>query len=300
MSNIVTMREFGQRGRFGNQLFQYTFLRLYADEHNCQLQLPPWVGNDLFGTIEPVITSDLKTYKGDSSGLSHGTPPAGDILINRNFLGYTHYHSSYYAPYCQQIREMFCPVPKVLRRLLPAVDKLRNVKKIIVGIHLRRGDYGRRIFAITPTSWYLRWLDKHYEALDRPQVFIATEDVSLVKDFAKYNPQTMETLEINLVKEPLANFNHLGWDIATHNVRAFDFYPDFYLLTQCNVILMPNSTFSFFAAMLAPRLKELWRSCLDAGEFIQVDPWNSCPLLRQHVKNYSHLEGIALPGNPYW
>lgn len=296
----LTMREFGNLGRFGNQLFQYAFLRTYANKHNCQLQLPAWVGNELFGTMEPKPTADLKTYKSNSSGLKHGTPPTDESLVNRDFEGYTQYHTSYYAQFCKQITEMFCPVPKILRRLFPAADRLREGAETIVGIHLRRGDYGRNIFPITPTAWYLGWLEQHWEHLLNPKLFIATESPELVKEFAAYNPQTMETLGVSLAKEPMANSKHLKVDVIFNNQRAFDFYPDFYLLSQCNILLIPNSTFSFFAAMLAPRLKGLWRACLDAGSFVKVDPWNSYPILRQPVKDYKHLPEIAIQGNRYW
>jgi hypothetical protein len=132
------------------------------------------------------------------------------------------------------------------------------------------------------------------------QLFIATEDRNLVKAFDAYKPQTSETLGVNLSRTPLIGYNYLARDRATHDPNQMDFYPDFYLLSKCEVILAPSSTFSFVAGMLSERLKEFWRSNLDLADFEQIDPWDDYPLLRQNVKDYLGLEGISLKQNPYW
>src|SRR5882672_8535370 len=44
----VQMRFLGINGRFGNQLLQYAFIRLYAMEHRLSAEFPDWIGRDLF------------------------------------------------------------------------------------------------------------------------------------------------------------------------------------------------------------------------------------------------------------
>jgi hypothetical protein len=39
----------GIKGRFGNQLFQYAFLKLYSLRNGLRIQVPAWQGEKLFG-----------------------------------------------------------------------------------------------------------------------------------------------------------------------------------------------------------------------------------------------------------
>jgi hypothetical protein len=296
----LTMRQFGHWGRAGNQFFQYSFLTDYARQYNLELQLPPWVGNHLFGTNDLPITTNLPTYTEKGGGLHVHEQPLGDVLVNHDFQGYAQYHTSYYASDRDRIRSLFQPFPTVFERLKIPAFRL-TYGKTVVGIHLRRGDYGRGIFPIIPTSWYLKWLNEHWYSLKSPKrLFIATEDPSLVSEFAEYKPITTETLGIDLDNKPMANCVYLNHDLKTHDSRAMDWYPDFYLLSQCDIIVGPSSTFSFFAAMINPKLKEYWRARLAIAEFEKVDPWNDWPLLREHVRDYPHLDGITDPSNPYF
>lgn len=53
------MRLLGTNGRFGNQLLQYAFLRLYADGHGLSCQTADWIGRDLFDLDDPFPAADL-------------------------------------------------------------------------------------------------------------------------------------------------------------------------------------------------------------------------------------------------
>ncbi len=293
------MRRFHHLGRGANQMFRYAFLSQYAREHGAELQLPPWFGSHVFGTTERPITEELPVWNEPGRGLEQPTPPAGDELVNRDFWGGAQYHTDNFRGDIA-FHDRFTPVPEVEERLWAPLERLRDHDGWTIGIHLRRGDYGRRIFPIIPTSWYLAWLVENWDKYDNPRLFIATEDASLVSDFAKYAPQTVETLGLGLCKTPMADCTYLDRDLATGDVRALDWYPDFYLLSKCRVILGPSSTFSFFAAMLAHPMTEYYRASLTAGRFEATGPWNAYPLLREHVRDYPHLEGISVKKNPYW
>ena len=293
------MSQFGHWGRAGNQLFQYTFLTGYAKREGAELQLPQWVGTYLFGASEPPISQRLKPWIEIGGGLQHHVPPKGDELVNHDFRGYAQYHTSYYVKDKARIRRLFKPVRAIANRVEPAAEQLIDSGKTVVGIHLRRGDYGQRIFPIIPTSWYLKRLRKNWSNLIDPVLFIATESTELVNEFQEFCPSTTETLGISL-REQLQQPGDLKRDALTHNLSAMDWYPDFYLLSQCDVILGPSSTFSFFAAMLNPSLKEYHRASLKTESFELTDPWDSYPMMREHVRDYPHLEGITVPSNPYW
>ena len=49
----ITMSSLGSNGRFGNQLFQYAFAKLYALRHGATAAFPPWEGQQLFDLDDP-------------------------------------------------------------------------------------------------------------------------------------------------------------------------------------------------------------------------------------------------------
>lgn len=296
---VISMRKFGTMGRFANQLFQYSFLHIYAEKHHLEVQIPAWVGNHLFDLNDNPISTRLPEATERTEG-DWPVPPYGTEFVNHDWRGYGQFHTSWYRPYVTQMRTWFYPARLVLSRLEPMLTRLKSLGTISVGIHLRRGDYGRSIFYVTPEQWYLDWLKTHWGLLDDPVLFIATEDAGLVEAFAKYHPVTVESLGISLSKSPMKDFHYLGPDQRSENCRALDFYPDFWILSQCDILLIPNSTFSFFPAMLNPRLCELWRSSLDCAGFVRIDPWDSHPLTYDKAEQYRHVPGVCLDETNYW
>lgn len=301
--SVITMSRFGRMGRFGNQLFQYLYLWSVARRHDAQLQMPPWVGNQLFGLENPPPVGGLIEFKErDYWGTEQIEPVEDSAILDRDFVGYAQYHTRHYAHDRDAIRRLFEPTTDVFGRLAAARGMLLSGKHV-TGVHLRRGDYGQSIFPIAPVEWYLEKL----KAIGAKRLFIATEDPSLLSEFKGYDVVTAESLGVDLSTVPMPGYNYLKHDLEKREPHQLDFYPDFYLLSQCDAIIGPNSTFSFAAAMLAPRLKQYWRASLTTasdgsvpGCFDLVDPWNAYPLLRERVTDFPHLPGIALASNPYW
>jgi hypothetical protein len=296
------MRELGRWGRWGNQLFQVAFLRVYAKMHNLQVQIPPWTGKHVFGLDDPPVTVQLPTKSERRRGgpLSEQLPPIGDEFVNCNWQGYGQIHTSWYRPHAGMLRQLFQPVEKVTARFEPAINQLKSRGKTIIGIHLRLGDSGRLIFYITPVKWYLEWLNQHWDNYDSPILFIATEDRSLVKQFSKYQPCVVEDLGINLSNKPMADTTYLNYDRSHPSPMTMDFLPDYFLLSQCHILLIPESTFSFTAAMFSDHLRECWRSRLSIQKFERIDPWNSMPLVREHLDDYPGIPGTCLDETDYW
>ena len=130
----------------------------------------------------------------------------------------------------------------------------------MVGIHLRRGDYGPPPFYSTPSSWYKDYLDGLWQTLDNPVLFIASDEpLKVVKDFSEYGPITSNDLGIKLPEA--------------------EFYPDFYILSQCDVLLISNSSFSFAASMLNHHSRTFVRPHFKAGKLVPFDPWDSQPFM---------------------
>ena len=53
------MSSLGKLGRFGNQLFQYAFLRICAEKSGARVECPPWIGQTLFGHKDATISQQL-------------------------------------------------------------------------------------------------------------------------------------------------------------------------------------------------------------------------------------------------
>lgn len=245
-TDVITMSRFGKLGRFGNQLFQYMFLKTYAREHALELQLPPWIGNCLFGTQDrPLTAMGLPVVR---EKYVHGVedtliPHAPRPFRGCDFDGYFQYHTSFYVPYRDYIQSLFQPTAEVGLAVQGGWERIARRGRTRVGIHIRRGDYGQGWFYLVPAQWYVRQLDRLWPALDAPVLFVATDDrETVVEEFCKYGALTCADMLTELPEAPE--------------------YLDFYALTQCDILLIPNSTFSYAATMLNTRLRLALRSFL--------------------------------------
>ncbi len=267
---LITMAAFAI-ARFGNQIFDYAFLKMYTKEHGMRLELPAWPGQYLFGHNEPPIAHPLPQvveqqypYKNSESAILNAPQP----ITNADFFGFFQFHTKYHAEQKEYFCSLFKPVSEVEAKMQEAVNRLRERGKTVVALHLRRGDYSWAsdivpYLSIAPSEWYREWLDGLWETLDEPVLFIASDEIeNVVGDFADYNPLTVKDLGVEMPEAP--------------------FYPDFYILSQCDVLATSNSTFSFAAAMLNERCKFFFRPNLQKNKLIPFDPWNSEPLLRDN------------------
>lgn len=266
MGSVITMSTLGKNGRFGNQLFQYAFLKIYALQHHLRVETPAWIGQYLFGHQDPPISRQLPivrqiTYRLDRDPIPNAPVPFRDV----DFVGYFQYHTQYYAPYKEYFRSLFQPVPAIQRPMGEVLARLRSKGKTLVGLHLRRGDYGtygpHSNFFVAPSSLYIDWLKGLWNRLEDPVLFIASDEPEkVIGDFADFQPVTSANLQAYL---PQASF-----------------YPDFYLLSHCDLVAISNSSFSFAACMLNERGRLFVRPYPQGKELIPFDPWWSEVLIR--------------------
>jgi hypothetical protein len=281
---VITVDRQG-RGQFGNEFFWYIFGKTYARRHGLELQINPWVGTELFGATDPPIAAPLPhVFEPSEHGIDDTViPHAPAPYANVNFVGYFQYHTSYYAPDRDYIRSLFEPRPEIAATLAPAWSRLRERGRTAVGIHIRRHDYGFLYFYRVPIQWYLDCLARIWPELDQPFLYIASDDLDdVIGHFAAYEPLSAK---------------QLGAPLPVH-----DFYRDFYALQHCDILLIPNSTFSFAAAMLNRGLRAAYRSLLPARGFVLFDPWDSKPLQQTwdaYVERQPRLVEIWKP-MPAW
>jgi hypothetical protein len=269
----------GRLGRFGNSVFQYIFGKTYAHKHRLEFQSPEWVGNTVFEARDPPVAPNLHNVCEYARPGYNNRSIIGEKVPLRDvdLQGYFMYHTSYYSPYREYIQRL-CQAAHSFQTLLqPALNRLDELGDTRVGIHLRRGDFGSGMFYITPVHWYLELLEQLWPRLHNPVLFVATDDPSLTTVFRRYAPETVGSLGVEQSRDDLISHRcQLSTDQTT-NSTALDFFPDWYLLSQCDVLAVPQSSFSFTAAMMNRRLQLLMRSTLKYQCFIQVDPWDAWP-----------------------
>ncbi|UKJ75116.1 glycosyltransferase [Azospirillum brasilense] len=245
----------GRNGRFGNQLLQYGILRLYAARHGLTLEVPPWLGRHLYDHDDPLPGPALPRVAEAEGEVAvtasflggRAAVLAEPELADRDVSGYFCGDITPLAPFREEFRALFTPG----RHLQPHADallgRLRDAGRTIVALHLRRGDFGWGRFWIAPVSWYLDWLETVWPTLDRPVLFIATDDPALLREFAAYRPVTARDLA-----EPIA---------------GAEFFTDFHVLCHADRVAISNSSFSFVATMLNRY----------AGGFHRPDPTRAGP-----------------------
>ncbi len=270
---VVTMSDFGRNGRFGNQLFQRSYLRLVALRQGAILQLPLWAGTALFETEEPLPSSpppplireenlDVETRE-----LLCTTPKAG--FAGMDYSGYGMSHTRLLADHKELIRAEYSFDSRLTARFDAVVGpRLAGGKKLIV-IHLRRGDYGYGQFFRAPCAWYQQWMSLQGFTSDSHVLYIASEDPGRYR--ARFPGFVVITAD----------------DLGTPASLAP--YFDFLAMTRADALAVANSSFSFFAAMLNAKAGCFVRPAAPRGGLVPFDPWDAEPLLDQKLSPEEHL-----------
>jgi hypothetical protein len=291
-SPVLTMSSLGRLGRFGNQIFQYAFLRICANESGARVECPPWIGQKLFGHADTPISRRLRPAiergefveslfdlipefvpylerLAELESCRIGSEALWNAPKNVDLWGFFQLPTHLLQPHRQFFHSLFKPIPELQAPLSRALESIRFKAKTIVGIHIRRGDFitePRTGFALVfPAKWYREWLESIWQALDRPILYLCSDDLDAVlPEFRSFSPVTWRDLQLNLPE----------------GLGDLSFYQDFFVLSHCEVVCISNSTFSFAACMLNTNGRTFIRPHWDlSSRFTSFDPWNSHPVL---------------------
>ncbi len=292
--SVLTISSLGRMGRFGNQLFQYAFVRICALRSGAQVECPSWIGQSLFGLTDSPISQrltpaieqfdqgetlfeaipELVPYIEKMAGTPSvrvGVEALEQGLVNVDLWGFFQVHTRFLQPHQAFLRSLFQPVPDLRDALDAGLAQLRSQGKTIIGLHVRQGDFVRLPLAgftlVVPLAWWCDWLDSLWDQLDQPVLFLCSDEMERVLPaFARFKPITCHDLAIQLPQQ-----------LQTMDA---EFYIDFFMLSQCDVVGISNSIFSFAACLLNERGQQFYRPCWDfSTKFIPFDPWDSMPLL---------------------
>jgi len=291
---VLTMSSLGKLGRFGNQIFQYAFLKICANKSGARVECPSWVGQTLFGhkdapiskllppaiecwdtgenildVIPEVIPYIEKVANARSSRV--GAEALANGLVNVDLCGFFQIHTRLLRPHKEYFRSLFQPVSDLKSGLEDGLNLLRSKGKTLVGIHVRRGDFitiPQAGFTLAvPSKWWCDWLDNMWGKFENPVLFLCSDDLdSILHDFERFCPVTSRDLQVKLPE--------------SMNEVNIEFYVDFFMLSNCDVMGISNSSFSFAACMLNERGKIFVRPHWDfSTKFTVFEPWDSEPIL---------------------
>jgi len=260
----VQMTTLGGNGRFGNQLLQYAFVKLYAERHGLTLEVPDWIGRDLFELDDPLPSIALPIVEDGAADLFAALQGKAGILRNVNVRGYFAGNTCGWTGFEQGFRKLFAPGRRVRPFLEAALDRLCDRGQTLVALHLRRGDFGSGRFWVAPSEWYLEWLRDLWPKLARPVLFVATDEPRLLETFGAF---------------AAVGSHRLGCEIP-----GADYLRDHYLLSQADHLAISNSSFSFTSAMLNVRARQFFRPHPDRRALIAFEPWNAPVLLDPTVE----------------
>jgi hypothetical protein len=287
---VVSMTSLGNNGGFGNQVLQYIFLKAYSRIYGMELQVPDWAGTYYFGLKDKQVQNQLpvlfqKEFKeifdlywkhqyehrnvsiGNSSFSNdiflHQSPPFQNI----DFWGYFALDFHTYLPIKEYLQSELQPSHFVKTFMEERLSKI-TAGRTLISIHLRRGDYlnykgtdMEKTFYITPTNSYKKLLNNLWDTLDRPILYIASDDLeSVLPEFQEYQP---------------ISYKDIGQSVPT---SFKDFFVDYYVLCHSDIMAISNSTFSFTASALNNKGHKFYRPLQDKEILIEYKPWESWPL----------------------
>lgn len=234
----LTSSTLGNRGRFAHNVLEYVLLRLYAEKHGCVLETPDWVGGAYFDLDDPTPSGPLPPWpfaRRILNGSVMGTRDAEPVM-DRDALSPLFLYE-YPEAFRDRIRSWLQPRPQWKPWIDPPVDALRAVGRTVVAIHIRRGDFLRYGYPITETQTYVDWLRALWPTLDKPVLYLASDDIAAVRTaFREFRPVTLHD-------------SGPAWP-------GLEFLQDFHVLTQADIVgISAASGFSQLAARLNARAR---------------------------------------------
>ena len=223
---MLSFKLLGRYGRFGNQMFQYAFLRTAAQRLGTQFYCPAWLGDAVFRLDDaaeraPQPEGILKTFMQPRSACGY-QPDAAFIKDHTEIIGWFQSARHFDEATVRSWYTFRDDVISSVRTRFASID-FSNA----VGVHARFGDMIDHYGYINLSAGYYR------KALRRLRPY---GSVLVFSD----DPKRAE----RLIRRVTSNF------IC---IEANEPFEDLYLLSRCQSVVCSVSTFSWWGAWLRAR-----------------------------------------------
>lgn len=213
-------------GRFGNQLFQYAFLRTQAERLGVKFYCPKWIGDEIFSLNDKDIRVDKSNglnvvfieksredYDRSNLKLEDNTEILGNFESEKNF-------DNTQARIWYSFRE---------DKIVGIKEKYKDIDfSNSIGIHLRLGDkllnkMFSKLYFVPRINYYLKSIKKigNYKNL-----LIFSDNIDIAKEYFRKTNLNLIFIEGNQ-----------DWE-------------DLYLMSKCRDFICGNSTLSWWGAWL--------------------------------------------------
>ena len=282
---IVQMSTLGTNGRFGNQIFQYFFLKLVEAKLGYDILTPPWLGNEFFNIPHTKKTLECLNYIQFKNIFSASDFPSLDLKRIEEFtksvdlnavdiVGYFQYHTQHLLEYQELFNQTFKIDPSLIERVEIALKPLKEEAQPLISIHFRAGDYldyeksGHHIFVPPSIDEITQKISQIYSQIKEraPVIYLASDDLTYASSLL---------LSKNI---PHITSKDLDFSESEENCLSLDFI----LFTLADILLISNSSFSFAGAMLNKKAKYFFRPRLGDKKYVAFEPWNDF-ILRQKI-----------------
>ncbi len=259
----ITMSTLVEGAGFGNQLWRYACVKLYALRHSLTPALPAWQGNRLF-SLQDKSCAGFAFPRIDYPGFANNDRELwdrDDPPINIDLAGYFQEIPECWRKHRALLRRMF----QLSREHVQAIDAWRDAvtdggRRTLVAVSVRRGDYYKfqseswPWFRIVPEEWYLDWLRTIWPTLCDPVLFVASDEADkIVPVFREFEPIP-------------ATFGSIAEELPHHVC-------DFEVLRRADYLAICNSSFPRFAAILAPSTQKCFLPSFETQSFVPYQPW---------------------------
>ncbi len=274
------MTDMARNGRFGNNFFQFYFLKLLEKKTGLRATCAPWQGDFFFDLdySKEVQTPDLVLDLEPETDRAAGYAPQIERILAQTQLGehgvldingYFQYHTRYYAPERAHFDSVFRFKQLMDDRIGAACRQLGLDQRYLLGVHVRAGDYRKlspyhNVFWLPGDQQYCEAISAVLDAYPRDTtLYLASDELDY------YRPM-LEREGFGCVTR-----NELFGELdATMGLGV-----DFYMLAHADALVISNSSFSYAAAMCNRNARLFMRPGGRAGGFVPFDPWNSHVLI---------------------
>jgi hypothetical protein len=259
----VTMSTLVEGAGFGNQLWRYAFVKLYALRHGLTPALPVWQGNQLFGLEDESCEGfafPRISYPGFAAN-ERELWDRDDPPINVDLAGYFQEIPECWRKHRALLRRMFELSPEHMQAIEAWRDAVTGGgRRPLVAISVRRGDYYKfqseswPWFRIVPEEWYRDWLRTLWPTLRDAVLFVTSDEPEKILPlFQEFEPIP-------------ASFGSIAQELP-HHVRNFE------ILRRADYLAICNSSFPRFAAILAPATQKCFLPWFETQSFVPYQPW---------------------------